>query len=200
MGVSGELNPVFELVRNGEVVAVVRADGGVEVLRDGEAPVGYPSLRGAITSEGLAALRLADQFRVDDVDLLDELLSVDLDNPDFPGTQFEITVNDETVDIALEDLGIEGELIAGVDSIGPGDVGRWLYRYGPWLQCWYSGDPDQSYGWRPERELDLHAEALNFVCGAFADFGPWDNLDVTSDYLTENLAHLDGDTDPGVAR
>lgn len=162
--------------------------GGVVVTCDGVVVGTSPALADAIEAHCfLTACKPDDEFLVDDEQVLFESLTVDLGNSEFPGERFQITVNGEPIDVALEDCGLLGEYIASVDSVCSGDLGQVLYRFGPWLERWYSGDPEQRQGWRIEGEFDAHGEALDFTCaGLESEYdGPWDNLEVDSPYLGE---------------
>lgn len=176
------------LSRERDDCQVVETEMGLQLTIDGE-PLGvYGSLAAVLeTHPEIVRCQPDDCFDVADADL-DELvdaLRVDTENPEFPGERFDVTINDWTLELALEDCEIPGEHLVSVDTIGAGDVGVSLYRYGPWLEHKFWGDEEQSFGWRIDGEFDAHDTALSFATSGLGEgFGKWDNLMVDSPFLT----------------
>jgi hypothetical protein len=91
---------------------LVETDNGLQLAIDGE-PVGVYGSLAAVLEKHPEIVRCQpdDCFDVADVDL-DELVDapeVDTENPEFPGERFDVTINDWTLQLALEDCGVPGE-------------------------------------------------------------------------------------------
>lgn len=182
--------PTIRFCRERGDCRLVGSDHGLELTIGGEFLGTYRSLGEVLARyPDIVACQPGDCFElaVDaDVDEVIDALSIDDSNPEFPGERFDVTVNEWTLELSLEDFDMAGEHIASVDTIGAGDVGVSLYRFGPWLEQKFWGDDEQSFGRRIDSEFDARATALDFATsGLGGGFDRWDNLTVDSPFLTD---------------
>jgi hypothetical protein len=131
----------------------------------------------------LFEVRPGDVLEVDDSVERDELLRllrVDLSAEKYPGDVFNIEVNDETLDLETDRLGVESEVVISLDDGGV--VGESIFRAGPWLYV-YSEGVEES--WRLAGEFDGRAEALSYLrSNMFLEGGgEFEFLDLNSKFL-----------------